>query len=84
MTITFPTAYQKMVNWEPLIELVAIHFKGEGGGKGRGRGGYICTVGEGIQAELVVKYSGPEVQCVHMHVVWSSCIRVNKQFSFQL
>ena len=49
-----------MVNWEPLIELVAIHFKGEGGGRGGG-GGYTCTMGERIQAELVVKYSGPEV-----------------------
>ena len=70
MIVTFPTAYQKLVNWEPLLELVAIHFKGgegRGGRGGGGGGGYTCTVGEGIQAELVVKYSGPEVKGV---VVW--------------
>ena len=49
----FSLAYQKILSWEPLLELVSIDFEGERKSN--------LTVGDSLAMKVVVNYNGPKV-----------------------
>ena len=49
----FSLAYQKILSWEPLLELVFIDFEGERKSN--------LTVGDSLAMKVVVNYNGPKV-----------------------
>ncbi len=55
---TFLTAYQKILNWTPLFELLAIRLVGVVGGGARER---TVIAGDRVEVEIALKYYGPKV-----------------------
>ena len=57
----FPSlsAYQKILSWEPLLELVSINFVEEA--ERKSSGGCSLTVGDSLAMKIVINYNGPKV-----------------------
>ena len=53
-------AYEKILAWSPLLELVSVRMGGGGGEEGK-RGGSVIKVMEDISLEVVLKSHAPEV-----------------------
>ena len=64
------SAYQKILSWEPLLELVSIGFVGEAERKSSS-----LTVGDTLAMKVAINYNGPKVS-------WYIDGRREESFSF--
>ena len=56
------SAYQKILSWEPLLELVSIDFVEES--ERKGSSGCTLTVGDSLAMKIVINYNGPKVSAL--------------------